>query len=232
MNKELLTKRFGEIGARLCIRSAENMIYWRRSRFFSIDLINQAKGETFDICIADENLDFSVIDTDPKGRHLLLMVSGSSLDDRVKFLCGHDERHWFVAGVFPNVSSVEEAKNILKPQEVLDSEIRNHVKRKSRLSRRNAGFVRQGEWFFVPVSDFHPDEWLILHKEPIQRGQGKPHIVEYLYRYGGTTVYVSQEHPTGLTESSYRHLVQKYPEKKNIQWRIMKRDPKAYAKSL
>jgi len=139
-------------------------------------------------------------------------------------------RDRFVAGVFPNVSSVEEAKNILKPQEVLDSEIRNHVKRKSRLSRRNAGFVRQGEWFFVPVSDFHPDEWLILHKEPIQRGQGKPHIVEYLYRYGGTTVYVSQEHPTGLTESSYRHLVQKYPEKKNIQWRIMKRDPKAYAK--
>lgn len=44
------------------------------------------------------------------------------------------------------------------------------------------------------------DENLILNDEPILRSGGKPHIVEYLYRFGGTRVYVHRKYPTGLIE--------------------------------
>jgi len=38
-----------------------------------------------------------VVDVDRSDRHLLLLVRDG--EEKSKFLCGHDDRHWFVAAV-------------------------------------------------------------------------------------------------------------------------------------
>jgi hypothetical protein len=148
-----------------------------------------------------------------------------------KFLCGHDERFWFVAGVpASGVSTVLSAKDALKPAAVRGAEIRHHVKTKNRHRHKTDAFVRQGEWFFIPVPDLTVDVRLVLHREPLRRGGGKPHVAACLYRRGGTRVYVCREFPNGLTEAQYRDLITRTPGKKSLDWRTMVRDPEAYVK--
>jgi hypothetical protein len=68
--------------------------------------------------------------------------------DKSKFLCGHDERHWFVAGIPETapVGTVRQAKEALKPAEVLSAQAGKRLRAKARNRRKNASFVRQGEW--------------------------------------------------------------------------------------
>ncbi len=138
-----------------------------------------------------------------------------------------------MAGV-PNshsVANVAQAMEALKPKAVVYAQRRAGVKPKNRHNRRNAGFIRQGEWFFLPRPDFEPQNpLLILRNEPISRGGGKPHMVETLYRSGGTTVYVHHKYPNGLTKMQYRHLLKQQPKAKKYQWRVMQRDPLVFAK--
>jgi hypothetical protein len=65
---------------------------------------------------ADVRID--VLDLQPADRHLLLLVRDGS--EKSKFLCGHDERHGFVAGIPESapVGTVRQAKEALKPAEV------------------------------------------------------------------------------------------------------------------
>ena len=177
-----------------------------------IDIGHDRRGEFFDIQ-ADDDADVEVLDVQPKDRHLLLMVRQPAErpglpDTKDKFLCGHDERHWFVAGVPERaaVSSVVTAKEALKPEFVRNLESGKKGKRKKRHRRKTDTFVRQGEWFFVPAPGVVADEKLILRNEPLRRGRGKPHMCEQLYRVGGTTVYVCRQHPNGLTEKEYKAL--------------------------
>jgi hypothetical protein len=98
------------------------------------------------------------------------------------------------------------------------------------LWRRNAGFIRQGEWFFVPCFGWEPDTpALILHDEPIQRSGGAPPVAEMLYRLGGETVYVSREYPAGLTARAYERLIARDPAARHANWRRMRRNPEVYA---
>lgn len=173
MNAELLKKKFGQIGARLRVRAAEAVSRWLRPSDYSIDVVNTRKGETFDLLVGEDHLDVRVVDTAPEDRHLLLLVDSRTAPNRRKFLCGHDERHWFVAGVETSASTVREAKDSLKPKAVQNQEDSAGVKTKNRHRRRNKAFVRQGEWFFVPVPELQPDERLVLHNEPIRRGSDK-----------------------------------------------------------
>src|SRR5215831_15309273 len=70
--------------------------------------------------------------------------------EKHRFLLGHDERHWFVAGIPEStpVSRVRDAKQALKPDLVQSSE--RGIRTKYRDRRSNAARIRQGEWFFVP----------------------------------------------------------------------------------
>ncbi len=83
-------------------------------------------------------------------RHLLRLVRDGK--DKSKFLCGHDERHWFVAGIPESapVGTVRQAKEALKPAEALSAQAGKRLRAKARKRRKNAAFVRQGEWFFLP----------------------------------------------------------------------------------
>ena len=147
-----------------------------------------------------------------------------------RFLCGHDEREWFVAAVPGAASSVRQAMDRLQPPQVREALARNDVSSRKRYARKNRAFRRQGEWFFVPEPTLVVNEKFILRNEPLRRGAGKPHLVEQLHRNGGEVVHVSGKHPNGITEKEYRQLVQSNPKAAHWGWRVMRRNPGVYAR--
>jgi hypothetical protein len=150
------------------------------------------------------------------------------------YLCGHDEQHWFVAAI-PEASgpltSVAAAMEALKPPEVLEAQRRQGVKGKDRQRRKNAAYVRQGEWFFLPAPALHVEKREVLLNEPLSRGEGsKPHWAEFLYRRGGEAVYVCAQHPQGIRPDAYFEMIRARPRVKSWNWRRMMRNPEAFVK--
>src|SRR5204863_2536512 len=130
------------------------------------------KGEFFEMTRQPGiEAEIAVLDIQPSDRHLLLLIREGK--DKSKFLCGHDERHWFVAGIPETapVGTVRQAKEALKPAEVHTAQARKGLKAKARSRRKNAAYRRQGEWFFLPVPGFVVDEKLVLRNEPLSRGR-------------------------------------------------------------
>lgn len=218
---ETLVKKFEKMGARAKVETIPDVIrrqFWDRRPSVvplraSLNILRDKIGPFYSIQ-ATESSELIVLDVQPKDRHLLLMIK---LDDeengktlKNKFLCGHDERDWFIATMPDNrpVSNVLTAKEALKPEIVLDVQNSVQIASKKKNRRRNEAFIRQGEWFFIPAPETNPPKWLILENEPMRRGSGKPHTAEYLYRTGGTTVYVNRDYPNGLSEENFRQRVQ------------------------
>jgi hypothetical protein len=231
MDTKLLDIKFARIGARLKLADRPA----RRSRttgIISLDVHTDRKGEYFEIVRQSEaDAEIAVLDVQPADRHLLLLVREGK--DKSKFLCGHDERHWFIAGIPEKapVGTVRQAKEALKPAEVLSAQAGKRLRAKARNRRKNAAFIRQGEWFFVQVPSFVVDEKLVLRNEPLRRGNGgKPHWTEFCYRTGGETVYVCSRHPNGVTESQYKSILANSPKAKGWGWRTMSRNPGVYVR--
>jgi hypothetical protein len=102
---------------------------------------------------------------------------------------------------------------------------------KLRLRRRNEAFVRQGEWFFVPAPDLVVPGWLLLRNEPLSRAGGsKPHMCQFAYRTGGTSVWVCPRYSSGLTDAQYAGLLASDPKARRWNWQRMVRDPEVYVK--
>ncbi|HET6180778.1 MAG TPA: hypothetical protein VFE61_27920 [Candidatus Sulfotelmatobacter sp.] len=227
---ELLERAFAKIGARVKFGDAETS--WEGGRWvrrnLALDVRQDGKGEYFRISRDREAVEeLIVLDAQPRDRHLLLL--SRERGEKHRFLLGHDERHWFVAGIpeAAPVSRVRDAKLALKPEPVLLSESR--VRTKDRDRRRNLARVRQGEWFFVPAAEVLIASLLILRNEPLVRSRGgKPHMCEQLYRFGGETVYVSAGAPNGLMEGEYRRLSAE--ERGRWNWRVLRRNPKVYVR--
>ena len=197
------------------------------SEDLALDVRQDRHGEYFLISRAPASTtELVVLDVQPSDRHLLLMTRSAA--EKHRFLLGHDERHWFVAGIPEStpVSRVRDAKQALKPDVVQSSE--RGVRAKYRNRRSNAARIRQGEWFFVPAPRVLVEQLLVLRNEPVARGGGKPHICEELYRFGGETVYVSPGAPNGLTDEQYRALSE--GERNRWSWRVMRRNPKVYVR--
>jgi len=224
-----LSKKFEQIGARVQLRPVISNIY--RREVAGIDIRADHKGEYFDIRLAhDDEVDYEVIDVRPDMRHLLLMARRSW--EKQKFLCGHDERHWFVCAVpGESVSNVVNAMEALQPREV-KRVVNRRVKRvKDRLRRRNKAFVRQGEWFFVPVEALTVNPKLVLRNEPLSRGGGsKSHMCQYLYRTGGEMVWVSPRYPQGISEARYRALLPALSKAESWGFKQMMREPMVYVR--
>ena len=144
MSMHQIERQFTRIGARAKVHPPI-VRRWETTPEISIDIGNDGDGEFFDISVKPGLLDDTeVIDVQPKDRHLLLMSRQE--DGKHKFLCGHDERHWFVAAVPErrSVSSVKTAFDALKPTAVRTLEKRLGVKPRKRNRRRNEAFIRQG----------------------------------------------------------------------------------------
>lgn len=242
MDIQLLQRQFNRIGAELDVNMvADGIRPFSRNRrgtipgtqAFVLDVNNRKNEQAFVLSVRQEvqhALEFLAVDVQPDQRHLLLFHRNLQGGDRNKFLCGHDERHWFVAPV-GNVTTVKAAMEDLKPQLVRHSQRINDVREKDRNKRHNDGFIRQGEWFFLPRTRFQPPNlFMVLRNEPLQRAGGKPHWVEEVYRIGGEVVYVSNKYPRGLTERQYRDLLHRNPDAAQLNWRIMRRNPLVYAR--
>jgi hypothetical protein len=242
-----LEERFDKMGARVRVtvlpaqragRDWNGGSRWRGVAMntpFRVDVRRDDDGDEYFDLLRRSDVDVQVLDVRPNDRHLLLMAR--ELDQRgakprevkSKFLCGHDERAWFVAAIPEGrrVRNVQDAKDALKPQAVWDAMREYGVSPHRRDQRRTAAFVRQGEWFFIPRPKFRMDLRLALRNEPIRRGAGKPHQCQFLYRFGGDEVYVNERHPNGLTKAQYWKLPH---EERKGPWRTMARDARVYVK--
>lgn len=222
MSTELLERRFAAMGASLKVADGP----WLGAP--RIDVRVDGRREHFDLAFAGrgEPAEAEVIDVSAADRHLLLLVRSGG--EKSKFLCGHDERHWFVAAVpetARGVTGVETAKAALQPPAV--AHVAARIKRSRRFARRTPEFVRQGEWFFLPEPRLQVPEWLVLTDEPLARPGGTPHVLRQAHRRGGTTVYVG---PNGrmLGEAAYARLSE--GRRRSGNWHRMVRDPELFAR--
>jgi hypothetical protein len=232
MNATHLESKFALMGARFKVSVAPTQ---RASTDYAVDIQRDRRGEFFELRVPERwrhSIDANVLQTDRRDRHLLLFVR-SPEGKAARFLCGHDEREWFVAAVPGGASSVLQAKEALKPLAVRARQNQLKVPARLRNRRKNAAFRRQGEWFFVPASAWNRDaikEKFVLHNEPLRRGGGKAHIVEHLFRVAGEAVYVCPKFPNGLSEGRYRQLLQNKPSAAQWGWQVLRRNPRVYAK--
>jgi hypothetical protein len=233
-----LSKKFHEMGADLQIKVRVPARFSAQGGTpIVIDIANDSNGrEFFDIGIHPdfkENLDLQVLEVLPSDRHLTMVAR--ELDDNGRtlrkhhFLCGHDERHWFVASV-EGVSTVREAKASLKPVEVTRREDRLGLNTRRRNRRRNEAFVRQGEWFFIPSPQVAVANNLILRNEPLRRTGSKAHMAEFAYRNGGERVMVSDKHQNGVTFAQYNKLIKRTPQLLKLNWVEMRRNAAVFVR--
>jgi hypothetical protein len=232
MDTSNLLIKFARIGARLKVTDRPSRRFGGASGVISLDVQQDREGEFFEVARGSgSDPDVAVLDVQPADRHLLLLVREG--DEKQKFLCGHDERHWFVAAVPESapVGTVRQAKEALKPLEVQMAQDLQKLRAQARNRRKNAAYRRQGEWFFLPVPDIHVNESLVLRNEPLRRGNGgKPHWVEFCYRTGGENVYVCPRHPNGVTAKEYQRILTANPRAKAWGWQSMRRNAGVYVR--
>jgi len=233
-----LVDKIARMGARVAIdqRSSDRFDQFRP---LGLDIRRDGHGEYFLLQTPERLVErIDVLDVQPKDRHLLLLIRRRRLDAstdvvKQKFLCGHDERAWFVAAVpeEAGAATVNDAKEALKPAGVIRELERRRVSARDRNKRKNRAFVRQGEWFFVPRPEMSVDPRLVITHEPLRRANGKPHMAEFCYRTGGETVYVSSVAPSGLTEMQLKQWRDRNPQRsKRVRWIPMKRNAGVYVR--
>ena len=184
MNIETVEKSFERMGARAVVSTAARRPQWFSGRGigmlpFRLDIGNDREGEYFFLNFPQfgEGQLVDVLHVDKNDRHLLLLVREG--EEKSRYLCGHDERHWFVAAIpdSERPKTVAEAKQALKPKDLPPF---RH-------------WIRQGEWFFVPRPEFRlPRHASVAFNEPLVRRTsdgrgGKPHMAAEAYRHGGTS---------------------------------------------
>jgi hypothetical protein len=225
MNSETIANQFARMGARFrVVRQATS----RPGANYALDIRADRRGQYFELSTLVSSLEYAVLQVQPQDRHLVLLVKNAQVKDR--FLCGHDEREWFVAAVPGHATTVAQAREALKPQPIRLAETLFGLRARERTRRRNAVSIRQGEWFFVPVPAMVVKPSLIFRNEPIRRGAGKPHFVAEVYRTGGEMVYVCPRHPNGLSEAAYQALLGRKPSAKAWGWTRMRRNAGVFAR--
>jgi hypothetical protein len=235
LNPQHLTDKFARMGARVKVGTIRPRSRWDNSADeLRIDVRQDGDGEFFEILERPGRVaEMFPLAVDAQDRHLLLfarVLDGAEKEQKRRFLCGHDERHWFVAAVPGNASTVRTAKQALKPDLVRAREALAGLPTNERHRRRNAVFLRQGEWFFTPEAGLSFPDLFILRNEPLRRGGGKPHRCEFLVRSGGEQVYVHPVYPNGLTEKEYTAVLARKPKLRDGRWTSMRRNPGVYVK--
>jgi hypothetical protein len=226
-----LEKHFALIGARL------EVCHEPAAPDYRFDVVRGRRGEYFEL--RGSRIDGLVVQhVDKRSRHILVRGSErgelgqARVDERQprqaaqpqvsRFLCGYDERHWFVAGIGDPVTTVRDAKLSLAP-----AGLREAVARERHRERRHNGlFTRQGEWFFVPAKLRTLAGWTPIHRnEPITRGLGKSHWCEELIRLGGVTVRLYQGRE--IDDAEFAELIAKNPK---LAYRSRTRDAVVYVR--
>ncbi|HSI85804.1 MAG: hypothetical protein ACAI35_03845 [Candidatus Methylacidiphilales bacterium] len=230
MNSIYIERHFARMGSRFQVTRPETR---RQTDSYSVNIQRDSAGDYFALRVPpeiDSDLNVAVLQVLPRDRHLLLYVHQDGKEEKDRYLCGHDERDWFVAAVPGNVSTVRDAREALKPDRVRREQLIRGVPQGHLNRRRNEAFLRQGEWFFVEEHALRVDRNRILRNEPIRRGGGKPHIVAEVFRSGGDTVYVHRLFPNGVLQEEYARIIAGNRNMPPRQWRTMMRNPAVYAR--
>jgi len=231
MNSETIANQFARMGARFRVVRPDDLPRRRRRADYALDIVADKQGQLFEMQLSAEReaqLEVNVLQCERHDRHLLLLVKTPEAKDR--FLCGHDEREWFVAAVPGGASSVVQAKVALQPSGAQAAANSAGLNLRQRTRRHNRAFIRQGEWFFVPVPTLRVDEKLIHRNEPISRSGGKPHLVAEVYRSGGENVWVCSRFPNGLTDSEYKRTLADDRDAKRWGWQQRVRNAGVFAR--
>ena len=108
MNAKHIESKFAAMGARLKVRELTPQWGWwdrgwQRTEDYAMDIQSDDRGQFFELRVPEhlrDSLEVSVMQSEPKERHLLLLVRKLAEKPQLdRFLCGHDEREWFVAAV-------------------------------------------------------------------------------------------------------------------------------------
>jgi len=151
MRHDVIRHEFEAIGAKTAVETLAGAGRWRRHGLIPVpDHGINLRGDMFELWL-NRDVEVSVPEVQSRARHLVLRVGSA---EARTYLCGHDERQWFVAGVKDNPTSVEQAMRLLQPPAVRAAVIAAKLKHNQQFLRRNAAFIRQGEWFFVPAPEF------------------------------------------------------------------------------
>lgn len=213
-----LESHFAAIGARL------EVCHEPGGPDYRFDVVRGRRGEYFEL--RGSRIDALVVQhVDKRSRHILVCGSERRVEGQPRvsrFLCGYDERHWFVAGIGDPVTTVRDAKLSLAPPAIREAVARE----RHRDRRHNDLFTRQGEWFFVPAKLPRLFGWTPIHRnEPITRGRGKSHWCEELIRHGGVTVRLYQGRE--IDDAEFADLIAKNP---RLAYRTMTRDAEVYVR--
>ncbi|PTX97279.1 hypothetical protein DB346_19935 [Verrucomicrobia bacterium LW23] len=241
MNIPILERHFARMGARFKV-TRPVLRRWARpgDGSFAMNIGRDTRGEFFDLSVSEEaeaRYDAAVLNVSEQERHLLFLVrdtdeaAAGTAAQKQRFLCGHDERAWFVAAVpDATATTVRAARESLKPLPVYARQLRMGLRASEANRRRNEAFVRQGEWFFIPEPRVTVESTWIRRNEPLRRGNGsKPHVVAELYRHGGEVVYVSDKFPGGVSPERYLKLITARPGTAST-FRQMRRNARVYAR--
>jgi hypothetical protein len=235
METKFIERSFEKMGARVKLYDGvaprERGGFSLDRRPFTLDIGQDENGEYFFIRY-NESVAMQVLQVLPKDRHLVLMMTRNpgikhgrpeNTEQKSKFLCGHDERHWFVAAIPETepVTTVASAKEALRPKTL----------------PQEGNWIRQGEWFFVPTGIRLPKNAPTLHDEPLVRRTrdgrgGKPHIATECYRTGGEEVYVHARYaPQGFLEEQYKDWCARNPkEVPKVHFQKMVRNAAVYVR--
>ncbi|MFO0756709.1 MAG: hypothetical protein U0359_09470 [Byssovorax sp.] len=124
-----------------------------------------------------------------------------------RFLCGMDEQHLFIALLPDAVESVSDAHACLRDRRVDEAE-----------ARSGQPAIRQGEWFFVPISG--DEDHLVKHlARKVHRARrhvgiaeaagirrvGRPHIAEEVLVVPGRAFELADEAPRVYVRGAVQH---------------------------
>ncbi len=220
-----IERKFEKIGVRATIRQMTTDSFRRHQRPLVMDVLRTAEGEVFDIQ-KTKNVELSVLDAQSSQRHLLLLAENWVGSDQ--FLCGHDERHWFVAALpeGDDIRTVQQARESLKPGAVRRKERRGQGRR-----RKSDVYIRQGEWFFVPCPHASVAPGRIQQNAPLVRGPGSTaHICERMF-LDGEPEYMCDRYPKlAFYEWEYREVLKTRRKAKQWNWRRLPFKPDIYVR--
>lgn len=119
MNVGILERHFERLGARVKVGPWVPARVAARPRLdgLAVDVKSDHEGEYFDIQVDSVLIELEVVDVQPQDRYLLMRAHHLAAARQEEFICGHDERAWFVAAVPAErgVSNVRMALEALKP---------------------------------------------------------------------------------------------------------------------
>ena len=91
-----------------------------------------------------------------------------------------------------------------------------------------AASVRLGHWLLLPAEPQFMEDWLCQDRVALDDSEAPPVIAEQVYRTGDEDLYVSPDHPFGVSRETYRRILRQNPTSSTGQWQLMRRNGVSY----